>query len=230
MTDTILVIDDQENVRSLLKDYLTSQGYRVVLASDGQAGLFTARYEHPDLILLDVMMPGMDGFQFLTAFRKESQIPVIIITAKDDETDAVLGLELGADDYVIKPFRMRELLARIRASLRRKDGPQEEAVFYRVGDILLDKGSHLVTVAGEAVNLTPLEFDLLETLMRNPGRVYTRTELVDKLYESGFTGLESTLNVHIRNLRRKIEKDPARPEYLETVFGVGYRMAQKVVS
>lgn len=227
MTATILVIDDQTNVRRLLKDYLSAQGYRVVQAADGQQGLFTARYEHPDLILLDVMMPGMDGYQFLNAFRKESQTPVIIITAKEEETDAVLGLELGADDYVIKPFRMRELVARIRATLRRKESTPEEVVFLRVGEILLDKSAHLVTVGEQSINLTPLEFDLLETLMRSPGRVFSRTELVERLLESGFTGLESTLNVHMRNLRRKIERDPAHPEYLETVFGVGYRIAQR---
>ena len=227
MSETILVVDDQTNVRKLLRDYLGSQGYRVVTANDGQSALFTARYEHPDLVLLDVMMPGMDGYQFLSAFRKESQTPVIIITAKEEETDAVLGLELGADDYVIKPFRMRELLARVRAALRRQGGPPTEQELLRVGEILLDRGSHLVSVNEKTINLTPLEFDLLETLMRAPGRVFTRTELVDRLLESGFTGLESTLNVHMRNLRRKIEKNPSKPEYLETVFGVGYRMVEK---
>ena len=227
MSETILVVDDQINVRKLLKDYLTSQGYRVVQANDGQSALFTARHEHPDLILLDIMMPGMDGYQFLTAFRRESLTPVIVITAREEETDAVLGLELGADDYVIKPFRMRELVARVRATLRRHNGQTETQEFLRVGEIVLDRGSHIVSVSGEAVNLTPLEFDLLQTLMRTPGRVFTRSELVDRLLESGFTGLESTLNVHMRNLRRKIEKDPSQPEYLETVFGVGYRIAQK---
>jgi len=227
MSETILVVDDQINVRKLLKEYLTSQGYRVVQANDGQSALFTARHEHPDLILLDIMMPGMDGYQFLTAFRRESLTPVIVITAREEETDAVLGLELGADDYVIKPFRMRELVARVRATLRRHNGQTETQEFLRVGEIVLDRGSHIVSVSGEAVNLTPLEFDLLQTLMRTPGRVFTRSELVDRLLESGFTGLESTLNVHMRNLRRKIEKDPSQPEYLETVFGVGYRIAQK---
>ena len=227
MSETILVVDDQINVRKLLKEYLTSQGYRVVQANDGQSALFTARHEHPDLILLDIMMPGMDGYQFLTAFRRESLTPVIVITAREEETDAVLGLELGADDYVIKPFRMRELVARVRATLRRHNGQPETQEFLRVGEIVLDRGSHIVSVSGEAVNLTPLEFDLLQTLMRTPGRVFTRSELVDRLLESGFTGLESTLNVHMRNLRRKIEKDPSQPEYLETVFGVGYRIAQK---
>jgi DNA-binding response OmpR family regulator len=224
MSDTILVIDDQANVRTLLKDYLSNQGYRVVQAQDGQQGLFVARHEHPDLVLLDIMMPNMDGFQFLAAFRKESDIPVIVVTARDEETDTVLGLELGADDFVVKPFRMRELVARIRSNLRRQGQQIEPSEFLRNGALVLDRATHEVTADGKSVVLTPLEFDLLAILMRIPGRVFTRTELVDNLSESGFAGLESTLNVHIRNLRLKIEKDPAKPLYLETVFGIGYRM------
>ena len=170
-------------------------------------------------------MPGMDGYQFLSAFRRESQTPVIIITAREEETDAVLGLELGADDYVIKPFRMRELVARIRATLRRKNGQPEPQEYLRVGEILLDRGSHLVSVRGESVNLTPLEFDLLQTLMRTPGKVFTRSELVDRLFESGFTGLESTLNVCNAEFTTK-NRTRSPSQYLETVFGVGYRIAQ----
>jgi len=224
MTETILVVDHQPSVRALLKDYLSTQGYRVVTANDGQEALFVARHEHPNLVLLDIMMPKMDGYQFLSAFRRENQVPVIVLSAKEEETDTVLGLELGADDYVIKPFRMRELLARIRAALRRVETPVEPASLLRVGDLVLDRGAHSVKVGGKEASLTALEFDLLEILMATPGRVFSRTELVDRLYESGFTGLESTLNVHIRNLRLKIEPDPAAPRYLETVFGVGYRM------
>jgi len=224
MTETILVVDDQSSVRTLLKDYLTSQGYRVVTANDGQDALFVARHEHPNLVLLDIMMPKMDGYQFLSAFRRENQVPVIVLSAKEEETDTVLGLELGADDYVIKPFRMRELLARVRAALRRVETPLEPASLLRVGDLVLDRAAHSVHIGEKEANLTSLEFDLLELLMTTPGRVFSRTELVDRLYESGFTGLESTLNVHIRNLRLKIEPDPAAPRYLETVFGVGYRM------
>ena len=224
MTDTILVVDDQSSVRTLLKDYLSSQGYRVVTANDGQEALFVARHEHPNLVLLDIMMPKMDGYQFLSAFRRENQVPVIVLSAKEEETDTVLGLELGADDYVIKPFRMRELLARVRAALRRVETPVEPASLLRVGDLVMDRAAHSVKVGEKEASLTALEFDLLEILMATPGRVFSRTELVDRLYESGFTGLESTLNVHIRNLRLKIEPDPATPRYLETVFGVGYRM------
>ena len=224
MTETILVVDDQSSVRTLLKDYLGSQGYRVVTANDGQEALFVARHERPNLVLLDILMPKMDGYQFLSAFRRENQVPVIVLSAKEEETDTVLGLELGADDYVIKPFRMRELLARVRAALRRVETPFEPASLLRVGDLVMDRAAHSVQIGEKQANLTALEFDLLEILMATPGRVFSRTELVDRLYESGFTGLESTLNVHIRNLRLKIEPDPAAPRYLETVFGVGYRM------
>jgi len=224
MTQTILVVDDQASVRQLLQEYLKEQGYRVLYAPDGQSALYTARNDPPDLILLDIMMPKMDGYQFLRVYRKERATPVIIITARDEETDAVLGLDLGADDYVIKPFRMRELLARIRALLRRADGPSEQPETLRAENLVLDQATHTVTAAGKEVDLTPIEFDLLATLMRAPGQVFTRTQLVDHLLDSGFTGLDRTLNVHVRNLRTKIEPDPAEPFYIETVFGVGYRL------
>lgn len=223
MANTILVVDDQSSVRQLLQEYLSEQGFRVLTASDGQNALYMARHEQPDLILLDIMMPKMDGYQFLRQYRQERQTPIIIITAREEETDAVLGLDLGADDYVVKPFRMRELVARIRAVLRRVEESPEKMELLHSGDIVLDERTHTVTVKGTEVLLTPIEFDLLATLMRSPGRVFSRSELVDRLFNSGFAGLESTLNVHIRNLRRKIETDPANPTYIETVFGIGYR-------
>jgi len=226
MTHTILVVDDQSNVRKLLQEYLTEQGFRVVTAADGQMALYSARHEQPDLVLLDIMMPKMDGYQFLRQYRQERQTPVIIVTAREEETDAVLGLDLGADDYIIKPFRMRELAARIRSVLRRTGDTTEKFELLRAGNITLDERTHTVTVGEEPVPLTPIEFDLLATLMRSPGRVFNRSELVDALAESGFTGLDSTLNVHIRNLRLKIETDPGSPEYVETIFGVGYRFHQ----
>jgi DNA-binding response OmpR family regulator len=227
MGNTILVVDDQSSVRRLLEEYLGEEGFRVVTAVDGQAAIYTARHEQPDLILLDLMMPKMDGYQFLKLYRQERQTPVIIITARDEETDAVLGLELGADDYVIKPFRMRELAARIRAVLRRNEETPDKSKQLRVGEINLDETTHTVKARGETVSLTPIEFDLLALLMQSPGRVFTRTELVDHLSDSGFTGLDSTLNVHIRNLRTKIELDPSSPMYIETVFGVGYRIQKE---
>src|SRR5512142_285946 len=211
---TILVVDDQSSVRQLLQEYLSEQGFRVVTASDGQMAIYTARHEQPDLILLDIMMPKMDGYQFLRLYRQERQTPVIIITAREEETDAVLGLELGADDYIVKPFRMRELLARIRAVLRRVEGPGEKAELLHVGEVRLDQSTHNVTVKDTPVLLTPIEFDMLAVLMRAPGQVFTRTQLVEHLLNSGFTGLDRTLNVHIRNLRTKIEADPANPQLI----------------
>lgn len=221
--NTILVVDDQSSVRMLLQDYLSEQGFRVVTATDGQTALYTARHEQPDLILLDIMMPKMDGYQFLRQYRQERQTPIIVITAREEETDAVLGLDLGADDYVVKPFRMRELLARIRANLRRNDELPLKSEVLRVDEIILDERTHSVTVSKSPVSLTPIEFDLLAVLMRSPGRVHTRSFLVDSLTDSGFTGLDSTLNVHVRNLRMKLEPDPGNPRYIETVFGIGYR-------
>lgn len=223
MSNKILVVDDQSSVRQLLQDYLTEQGFEVVTATDGQNAIYTARHEQPDLILLDIMMPRMDGYDFLRQYRQERQTPVIIITAREEETDAVVGLELGADDYVIKPFRMRELVARIHAVMRRKEEAPEKFSLLREGNIVLDERTHSITIQNIPVSLTPLEFDLLKMMMRSPGRVFSRSELVDQLAESGFTGLDSTLNVHIRNLRTKIEPDPAKPLYIDTVFGVGYR-------
>ena len=223
MPDTILVVDDQSSVRTLMQEYLSEQGFRVVTAADGQEALYSARHEQPNLILLDIMMPKMDGYQFLRQYRLERQTPVIIITAREEETDAVLGLDLGADDYVVKPFRMRELLARIRAVLRRIEGAPEKQEVLHVGEIQLDQNTHIVTVKGLPVDLTPIEFDMLAVIMRSPGRVFSREQLVDHLLDSGFTGLDRTLNVHIRNLRKKIESDPSRPQVIETVFGIGYR-------
>jgi DNA-binding response OmpR family regulator len=223
MSNKILVVDDQSSVRQLLQEYLTEQGFSVVTASDGQNAIYTARHEQPDLILLDIMMPRMDGYDFLRQYRQERQTPVIIITAREEESDAVVGLELGADDYVIKPFRMRELVARIHAVLRRKEEAPEKFSLYREGEIVLDERTHAITVGNSPVSLTPIEFDLLKMMMRSPGRVFSRSELIDQLADSGFTGLDSTLNVHIRNLRTKIEPDPAKPLYIDTVFGVGYR-------
>lgn len=221
MTQTLLVVDDKANVREMLKDYMSAQGFRVVTAGNGQEALFVARYEKPDLVLLDIMMPELDGYQFLPAFRRESNVPVILLTAKLEESDKVQGLELGADDYVTKPFGMRELLARVRAQLRRAGQEPVEAGTVRAGDIVVDKASRTVRVGERSVNLTPSEFDLLLTLMAAPGRVFSRDELLDGL--AGAASAERTVDVHVRNLRAKVEPDPANPRYIETVFGVGYR-------
>lgn len=223
---TILIADDNASVRTLVHDYLSEQGLRVVTADNGQNALFVARREKPDLILLDIMMPEIDGYQFVTAYRKESETPIILLTAKLEETDKVLGLELGADDYITKPFGMRELLARIRAVLRRVGADPIRSASLNVAEVSLDRDTRNVRVDGKPVTLTPSEFDLLAALMESPGRVYTRSDLLIKLQGTTFEGIERTIDVHIRNLRTKLEPDPANPRYIETVFGVGYRFKE----
>lgn len=224
MSQTILIVDDHANIRALVTDYLEAHAYRVVSARDGAEALRVARQERPALILLDVMMPQLDGFEFLRIYRKEHQVPVILLTARLTEADKVLGLELGADDYVTKPFSMQELVARIRAVLRRTAPPlPPTAPVYRVGDLELDRASHRVLAGGQPVLLTPSEFELLATLLAAPGRVFSREALRERLQGDAYEGVERTMDVHIRNLRRKIEPDPAVPRYIKTVFGVGYR-------
>jgi DNA-binding response OmpR family regulator len=225
MKQTILVVDDHASVRTLVTDYLEEQGYRVLAASDGGEGLQVARRARPDLVLLDIMMPGLDGLGFLQAYRRDHIAPVILLTARVEETDKVIGLELGADDYITKPFGMKELLARVRAALRRAGIAAQPAANERlhVGDLTLDHATREVTVAGHPVGLTPSEFSLLAVLMAAPGRVFSREQLLEQLQGNAFEGVERTIDVHIRNLRKKLEPDPAHPRYVETVFGAGYR-------
>lgn len=223
MSRTILVVDDKANIRNLVREYLEAEGFRVLIAADGREALFTARQEKPDLILLDIMMPQMGGFEFLKTYRKEKETPVILLTAKLEETDKVLGLELGADDYVTKPFGMKELTARINAVLRRSTRPITETEIITLGDLRIDKEARAVTLQGTPIRLTPSEFDLLYVLMAAPNRVFSRADLQLKVQGSTFENIERTIDVHIRNLRAKIEPDPAKPVYIETVFGVGYK-------
>ena len=225
MPKTILVVDDKANVRTLVRDYLTEQGFHVLAADNGQNALYAARHEKPDLILLDIMMPEMDGFEFIRAYRKESETPIILLTARLEESDKLVGLELGADDYITKPFSMRELVARIRSALRRSGTGTSPSQVLRAADIVLDRDNHSVTVADRPVRLTPSEFDLLAILMTTPGRVFSRVELLERLEGTTFEGIARTIDQHVRNLRTKIEANPAHPRYIETVFGVGYRFA-----
>lgn len=223
MTKTILVVDDKLNMRAMVRDYLTEENFRVIVAENGQQALYTARQEKPDLILLDIMMPKMDGYEFLRTYRKEENTPIILLTARLEETDKVLGLELGADDYITKPFGMRELVARIRAVLRRSGQEVQTDEILRIGEVYLNKSNHEVQVNSQAINLTPSEFDLLAVLMTAPGRVFSRIDLLEKLQGTTFEGVARTIDVHVRNLRTKLESDPSHPRYIETVFGVGYR-------
>jgi two-component system alkaline phosphatase synthesis response regulator PhoP len=195
-------------------------------AENGQTALYVARHEKPDLILLDIMMPEMGGFEFIQICRKESDTPIILLTAKLEESDKVIGLELGADDYITKPFGMRELVARIHSALRRAGQIPHPSSRLQSGDIILDRESHSVTVRERPVHLTPSEFDLLALLMNAPGRVFTRLDLLEDLQGTSFEGVARTIDVHLRNLRTKIESDPANPRYVETGFGVGYRFIE----
>jgi two-component system response regulator MprA len=223
MKERVLIVEDDEASVKVLRRGLAYEGYQVDAALDGETGLTLARDHHPDLVILDLMLPGMDGLEVCQRLRAGGNVPILMLTARDTTQDRVQGLDAGADDYVVKPFRMRELLARIRANLRRKDELPQKSEVLRVDGIVLDERTHSVTVENSPVSLTPIEFDLLAVLMRSPGRVHTRGDLVDSLTDSGFTGLDSTLNVHVRNLRIKLEPDPGNPRYIETVFGIGYR-------
>lgn len=225
MAKKLLIVDDSKELRTLLKQYLTQEGFEVFLAEDGQKALFVARKEKPDLIILDLMMPEMGGYEFMRIFSKEASTPTIILTAKVEENDKILGLELGADDYVTKPFSPRELTARIRAVLRRVEKGPVEQVILRLGGLGLDRGGRIVTVNEEPVDLTQSEFDLLAILMGAPGRAFSRLELLDRLQGTTYEGYERTIDVHIHNLRTKIEEDANHPAYIETVHGVGYRFA-----
>jgi len=223
MMKKILIVDDEKRILSLLKAYLEQQAFQVVTAANGQDALYLARQQKPDLIVLDIMMPEMDGFEFMRQHRKERETPIILLTAKVDEDDKVLGLELGADDYVTKPFSPRELTSRIRAVIRRSGQNLPQADVLRLGSVTLDRNNHLVTVDEAVVDLTPSEFDLLAALVSAPGKTFSRMELLDQIQDTAFVGYARTIDVHIKNLRAKIEEEARQPRYIETVYGVGYR-------
>ena len=229
MTRKILVVDDTRNVQVLLSDFLSGQDFEVLTASDGREALEVVHQSNPDLILLDIMMPNMDGYQFISHLRRESSLPVIMITAKQQEADIIRGFDLGADDYITKPFRLRELLVRLRAVLRRAAPKEAEQPILTIGDICLDHSKHEVMQQDHTIELTPLEFMVLEMLMQSAGQVVRRADLCIRLMESGYSGSESTLKIHIRNLRLKLSDDLDQPRYIETVFGIGYRFLEATV-
>ncbi len=225
MPKTILVVDDARNIRVMVSSYLEQEGFRVIGAANGNEALRQARLEPPDLIVLDLMMPEMGGYEFLREYGRDHQTPIIVLTARVEESDKLLGLEMGADDYVTKPFSMRELTARVRAVLRRVDRAANGSHLLTAADVVLDRESRVVTVGERTVDLTPSEFGLLEALMQKPGRVWSRNDLLDHVQGDRYEGYERTIDVHIRNLRTKIEADPKQPRYVETVYGAGYRFA-----
>jgi len=226
MSKKILVVDDEIKIVRLVRDYLEAAGFRVVTAYAGKEALAVFRHEKPDLVVLDLMLPEMDGLDVARIMRRESDVPIIMLTARVEETDRVLGLELGADDYVTKPFSPRELVARVRAVLRRVGGEEQAPSLIRAGDVEIDPERRTVTVAGRPVELTTTEFDLLTVLARHPGRVFSRLELLERVQGYAYEGYERTVDAHIKNLRRKIEPDPKHPRYILTVYGVGYKFAE----
>ncbi len=227
MNKKILIVDDEKELRHMIKAYLEQEGYQTEIAGNGREALFVARQQKPDLIILDLMMPQMGGYDFIQTYSREADTPIIILTAKVNEMDKVLGLELGADDYVTKPFGMRELVARIRAVLRRteKAGGDGDQLLQANG-IQLDIARKLVTIDQRNIDLTPTEFEILHALMKGGGRVFSRLDLLDQALGTTYEGYERTIDVHVRRLRRKIEPDPKNPRYIETVYGFGYRFAE----
>jgi len=226
---TILVVDDEPRIADLARDYLEHAGFAVRTAASGEAALDIVRRDRPDLVVLDLGLPGVDGLDVTRAIRRDSSLPVIMLTARDDELDKLLGLELGADDYVTKPFSPRELVARVRAVLRRVDaGPDRAAAeVIRAGDLTLDLPRMRTEIAGRAIDLTPTEFALLAALARQPGRIFTRSQLLDAVHGVAFESYERAIDTHIKNIRRKLEPDPRRPVHVLTVYGVGYRFADE---
>jgi two-component system, OmpR family, alkaline phosphatase synthesis response regulator PhoP len=221
---TILVVDDEPKITQLVRDYLERAGFGVVTAGDGREALMRARTEHPDLVVLDLGLPQLDGLDVTRRLRRDADVPIIMLTARDDETDKLIGLELGADDYVTKPFSPRELVARVRAVLRRRDRADADDVL-RVGELELDLPRMRLEVAGRVVELTATEFTLLAAMARQPGRVFTRAQLLDAIHGVAFESYERAIDAHVKNVRRKIEPAPHDPRYLLTVYGVGYRLA-----
>jgi len=223
---TVLVVDDEPKIAQLARDYLEHAGFAVLTAGDGPSALQSARTRHPDLIVLDLGLPGLDGLEVMRSIRASGTTPIVVLTARDTELDKLLGLELGADDYVTKPFSPRELVARVRAVLRRSERAVEPAERIEVGELALDVPRLRTTVTGRSVELTATEFQLLATMAREPGRVFTRSQLLDAVHGVAFESYERAIDAHIKNIRRKLEPDPARPRYVQTVYGVGYRVAE----
>ncbi len=226
MSKKILVVDDEKKIVTVVRGYLEQAGYDVVTAAEGKQALAAFHHEKPALVLLDLNLPGMDGLDVARAMRKESSVPIIMLTARVEEADRLIGLELGADDYILKPFSPREVVARVRAVLRRVEGETTPTQVLHAGELTLDLDKHSVRLGDRSIELTPTEFDLLAILMQNPGRAMTRMQLLDRVQGQAYEGYERTVDAHIKNLRQKIGDDPQSPRYILTVFGVGYKFAE----
>jgi len=224
---SVLIVDDEPKIQRIARDYFESAGFAVAAVADGQAALAAAKADPPDLIVLDLGLPGMDGLDVCRQLRKTSNVPILMLTARDEESDKLVGLELGADDYITKPFSPKELVARARAVLRRAEMAEAPRQLLRAGQIEMDLARMRTTVNGRHVTLTATEFDLLATLLRQPGRVFTRAQLLDAIHGVAIESYERAIDAHIKNLRRKLEPDPRQPRYIQTIYGVGYRFSDE---
>ncbi len=222
----VLIVDDDPGIVKVVRAYLEQAGFDVSVAYDGKKAMQIARNDKPDLVVLDLMLPEMDGWDVCRALRKESDVPIIMLTARVEESDKLIGLELGADDYVTKPFSPRELVARVRSVLRRVSGTPSKPKRLSHGEITIDLSRHSVEVRGEAIDLTPTEFDLLATLMEDPGRAFNRSQLLESVQGYAYEGYERTIDVHIKNLRQKVEADSRSPQHIKTVYGIGYKFEE----
>jgi two-component system, OmpR family, alkaline phosphatase synthesis response regulator PhoP len=222
---TVLVVEDEIEIARIVRDYLRNAGFEVIVVGDGGSAVASVRSAKPDLLVLDLGLPGRDGLDVAREIRRWSDTPIVMLTARGDETDRIVGLELGADDYVVKPFSPKELVARVRAVLRRSRAAARGDEIVRAGDVEIDTGKMRVSVGGASVELTPTEFQLLATLAREPGRVFTRSQLLDAVHGVAIESYERAIDAHVKNLRRKIEPTPGNPRYVVTVHGVGYRFA-----
>jgi len=226
MAKKILIVDDEKKIVDLVKAYLVQAGFKVVTAYDGKQALSVFKLEQPALVILDLMLPELDGLDVARAIRKDSDVPIIMLTARTEDADRIAGLELGADDYVVKPFNPRELVARVRAVLRRTEGLASRPKVIEAGDLVIDLNSHQVRLKGDRIELTPLEFKLLAALASSPGRVFSRLQLLEALSGTTYASFDRTIDSHIKNLRKKIEPDPQNPVYILTVHGVGYKFRE----
>jgi len=222
---SVLIVDDDVKLVELLELYFQKDGFIVYTANDGLTALKVARDKHPDILVLDLMLPGMDGWDICRTLRRDSEVPILMLTARDEESDRLVGLEIGADDYVTKPFSPKEVVARVKAILRRTKGSPTKPVQVHLGDVTINLEQYQVTKGGQPVELTPTEFKILELLATNPGRVFSRLQIVEQTQGYSFEGYERTIDAHVKNLRRKIENNSKEPEFIQTVYGVGYRMA-----
>ncbi len=224
MAKKVFVIDDEPQIVKVLKAYLEKAGYQVVTTSDGKTALSIFQRERPDFLILDLNLPGMDGLDICKAIRRDSNVPILMLTARVEEADRLIGLELGADDYVLKPFSPREVVARVKTIFRRAAAEPAKTDVIQVGDLIIDLGQHTVNLAGKQIDLTPTEFEILATLAKQPKRVFSRLQIMELAQGDAFEGYERTIDAHIKNIRLKLEPNPRRPVYIQTVFGLGYKL------